>query len=239
MGEAAAEFTDTRSSCRILLTSYQCGAHGLILHAECSRVILLEPPLNPNTLFQAVARVHRLGQRSSQKVWSIVQEHTISRWIECNNTLKALPQFSAQLHDLLKPVVMAAQAKDDSEDDEAADQAEAEVIQQIAVDCLRHMLGQTASRLNVKDLDDLSLPQRGLDQMEACMTPRGRKRERARQDSPTEGRAGRKRTKATASEYKSADCVISDSEVEIRDNLLTLGQSTAAQKSGRQQSETR
>ena len=33
--EAAAEFADTRSSCRILLASYQCGAHGLNLHAEC------------------------------------------------------------------------------------------------------------------------------------------------------------------------------------------------------------
>ncbi|GAQ08097.1 hypothetical protein ALT_5418 [Aspergillus lentulus] len=86
--EAAAEFADTRSSCRILLTSYQCGAHGLNLHAECSCVILLEPSLNLNTLFQA-------------------------------------------------SMVMAAQAKDDGEDEEAADQAEAEVIQGAVVDCLR------------------------------------------------------------------------------------------------------
>ncbi|GFF90832.1 hypothetical protein IFM60648_09203 [Aspergillus lentulus] len=116
--EAAAEFADTRSSCRILLTSYQCGAHGLNLHAECG------------------------GTRPSQKVWSIFQEHTISRWLECNNPLKALPLFSAQLHDLLKSMVMAAQAKDDGEDEEAADQAEAEVIQGAVVDCLRRMLGQ-------------------------------------------------------------------------------------------------
>ncbi|KAF4231039.1 hypothetical protein CNMCM6805_000357 [Aspergillus fumigatiaffinis] len=150
-------------------------------HAECSRVILLEPPLNLNTLFQAVARVHRLGQRSSQKVWSIFQEHTISRWLECNNTLKILPQFSAQLHDLLKPMVMAARAKDGGEDEEAADQAEAE------------------------DLDDLGLPQRDLDRMKARVMLRGRKRERARQDSPTEGRARRKRTKATVSKRRGTE----------------------------------
>jgi hypothetical protein len=64
------------------------------------------------------------------------------------------------------------------------------------------MLGQTASRLNVKDLDDLGLPQRDLDRMKARVMLRGRKRERARQDSPTEGRARRKRTKATASKVK-------------------------------------
>jgi hypothetical protein len=56
--------------------------------------------------------------------------------------LKALPQFSAQLHDLLKPMVMAARANDDGEDEEAADQAEAEVILRAASDCLQRMLGQ-------------------------------------------------------------------------------------------------
>ncbi|EAW18836.1 uncharacterized protein NFIA_087920 [Aspergillus fischeri NRRL 181] len=54
----AAELTDAKSNTDILLT------HGLNLHSECSRVILLEPPLNMNTLFQVVDRVHRLGQRS-------------------------------------------------------------------------------------------------------------------------------------------------------------------------------
>ncbi|GIK00118.1 hypothetical protein Aspvir_004136 [Aspergillus viridinutans] len=43
----------------------------------------------------AVGRVHRLGQRSRQKVWLIFQEHTISRWVECNNMLKALPELAA------------------------------------------------------------------------------------------------------------------------------------------------
>jgi hypothetical protein len=44
------------------------------------------------------------------------------------------------------------------------------------------------------------------------MTPKG-KRERGREGSPTEAHARRKRTKATASKYKSAKYVISDSEV--------------------------
>ncbi|GFF45588.1 hypothetical protein IFM51744_06102 [Aspergillus udagawae] len=55
--------------------------------------------------------------------------------------LKAIPQFSAQLHDLLKPMVMAARANDDGEDEEAVDQAEAEVIERAASDCLQHGRG--------------------------------------------------------------------------------------------------
>lgn len=50
--------------------------------------------------------------------------HNIQR-LECNNTLKALPQFPAQLHDLLKPTVMATRAKNDGKDAEAANNAEA------------------------------------------------------------------------------------------------------------------
>ncbi|KAF7163391.1 hypothetical protein CNMCM6106_000341 [Aspergillus hiratsukae] len=90
--------------------------------------------------------------------------------------VKALPQLAAQLHDLLKPMVMTASSTQaTTDDDEAADTAEAEVIQRAAVDCLRRMLGQPASRLNVEDPDDLGLPQQDLDRMKARMTPKGRK----------------------------------------------------------------
>ncbi|GFF87009.1 LOW QUALITY PROTEIN: hypothetical protein IFM47457_07354 [Aspergillus lentulus] len=173
MGEAAeSEFTDTRSSCRILLTSYQCGAHGLNLHAKCSRVILLKPSRISIRFFRRWDASTASGSEAAR------------RGLECNNTLKALPQFSAQLHDLLKPIVMSTRVKDDGEDEEAADQAEAEVIQRAVVDCLRH---------------DLGLPQLDLDRMNARMTPRGRKRERARQDSQLRAARDAKCTKATAS----------------------------------------
>ncbi|KAH2400495.1 hypothetical protein KXV53_005296, partial [Aspergillus fumigatus] len=71
--EAAEQFISVDSKCDVLLTSYQCGAHGLNLHGQCSRVVLLEPPLNMNTLFQAVGRVHRLGQGVEQKAWILFQ----------------------------------------------------------------------------------------------------------------------------------------------------------------------
>jgi hypothetical protein len=80
-----------------------------------------------------VRRVHHRGQREPQKVWSLFQEHSISRWIECNNIVKALSQLAAQLHDLLRPMVLAARSTnvpdDDHTEDEVADLAETEVIQ--------------------------------------------------------------------------------------------------------------
>ncbi|GIK02484.1 hypothetical protein Aspvir_006540 [Aspergillus viridinutans] len=56
--------------------------------------------------------------------------------------------------------------------------AQADLIQTHAEECLRRMLGQSSSRLGVQALDDLGLPQRDIDRMKARMMPKGRKRER-------------------------------------------------------------
>lgn len=60
------------------------------------------------------------------------------------------------------------------------------------------MLGQASSWMGVQALDDLGLPQRDVDRMKDWMTPKGRKRERARQALLSEGRKRRKRAQATA-----------------------------------------
>ncbi|GFF36487.1 hypothetical protein IFM61606_06879 [Aspergillus udagawae] len=91
-------------------------------------------------------------QRDPQKAWTLFQEHSISRWIECNNVVEALPLLAAQLHDLLEPPVLAAQTRPA----DTADTIESvEEDGNHAEDCLRRMLDQLASRLGVKDLDDL------------------------------------------------------------------------------------
>lgn len=118
-------------------------------------MVLLEPPLNINTLFQAVGRVHRLGQGVEQKAWILFQEYSISRWIECNNVIKALPQLAASLYDLLKPLVVAATG---DTADSADKDAQAELIQIYAEACLRQMLGQALSQMGVQALDNLGLP---------------------------------------------------------------------------------
>ncbi|KAH1589656.1 hypothetical protein KXX44_009319 [Aspergillus fumigatus] len=197
--EAAKQFVSAKSNYNMLLTSYQCRAHGLNLHGQCSRVVLLEPPLNINTLFQAVGRVHRLGQGVKQKAWILFQEYSISHWIKCNNVIKALPQLAASLHNLLKPLVVAAMG---DTADSADDDAQAKLIQTHAKAYLRQMLGQSSSQLGVQALDDLGLPQQDLDWMKAQMTPKGHKQESGRQASPTKARAQQKRTKATASQVE-------------------------------------
>lgn len=88
---AAAWFTSATPGCVVLLTTFSCGALGLNLHGQCSRVIVVEPAPNSNVLFQAIGRVHRLGQREPQRVWILFGQHTIDRYIEANNSRKLLP----------------------------------------------------------------------------------------------------------------------------------------------------
>lgn len=94
--DAATKFTDPRSSCTVLLTTYNLGGMGLDLHRECSRVVLMEPALNLNAEFQAIGRVYRLGQREPQKVWRLFQDYTIAHWVEWNSQRRILPQVAAQ-----------------------------------------------------------------------------------------------------------------------------------------------
>lgn len=56
-------------SSQALVTTFNCGSIGLNLHDHCSRVVIMEPALNLNTLFQAIGRIHRLGQMEPQWVW--------------------------------------------------------------------------------------------------------------------------------------------------------------------------
>ncbi|RHZ60630.1 hypothetical protein CDV55_106811 [Aspergillus turcosus] len=63
---------------------------------------------------------------------------------------EALPQLAASLHDLLKPLVMAATTGDTPES--VNGDAEADLIQRHAAVCVRCMLGQSARQLGVQAL---------------------------------------------------------------------------------------
>ncbi|CAG8880968.1 unnamed protein product, partial [Penicillium egyptiacum] len=66
---AVARFNDPSSATQVLLTTFNCGATGLNMHAQCSRIIVMESALNHNSLFQTIGRIHRLGQRDEQRAW--------------------------------------------------------------------------------------------------------------------------------------------------------------------------
>jgi SNF2 family DNA or RNA helicase len=59
---AIQQFTNPESTTTILLTTYNCGVLGLNMHANCSRIVLLEASQNYNSVFQTIGRIHRLGQ---------------------------------------------------------------------------------------------------------------------------------------------------------------------------------
>jgi SNF2 family DNA or RNA helicase len=61
---------------RVILAQIVAGGVGLNMQ-EASAVIILEPQFNPATEYQAVARVHRMGQRSSVNVHRLIAENTI------------------------------------------------------------------------------------------------------------------------------------------------------------------
>ncbi|KAJ5162548.1 Helicase C-terminal [Penicillium capsulatum] len=102
---AISQFTNPDSTTTVLVTTFNCGALGLNMHGNCSRIVLLEGSQNYNSVFQTVGRIHRLGQSEAQKAWIVFQDHTIQRFSEHNCTKKILPQIAAQFRPWLQTQV--------------------------------------------------------------------------------------------------------------------------------------
>ncbi|KAF9893927.1 hypothetical protein FE257_008898 [Aspergillus nanangensis] len=152
------------SNMKVLLTTYYYAALGINLQTGCSNMIIAESPENLNTIFQAIGRIHRLGQQQPQRVWVLFQEHTIDRYAWFNNTRKALPAVSATLQHIIKPALSEHRARNDDEmevDTTQADRkgAERKLMERIADGHLQAALGQVRSRMdsgNPKDLGHTS-----------------------------------------------------------------------------------
>jgi SNF2 family DNA or RNA helicase len=68
------QFTDN-SSIRAILVSISCGGQGLDLTAA-NHAFLVEPQWNPMLEEQAMARVHRLGQKKAVRLVRLVMKDT-------------------------------------------------------------------------------------------------------------------------------------------------------------------
>ncbi|OQE14420.1 hypothetical protein PENFLA_c038G03647 [Penicillium flavigenum] len=101
---AIQRFANPNSTTTVLLTTYNCGALGLNMHAECSRVVLIEAAQNYNRVFQTVGRIHRLGQTQPQKAWLLFQDHTIQRLMKHNSTHPAHMPLSPPVEHSLNQV---------------------------------------------------------------------------------------------------------------------------------------
>ncbi|KAH1544827.1 hypothetical protein KXV92_009237 [Aspergillus fumigatus] len=85
-------------------------AHGLHLHGQCSRVVLLEPSLILTTVIQAPRRVLCLGQRVSQKAWTLFQGNSISHLTmdQVQQHRRGAPQLTPSFMTCSKPLLPAA-----------------------------------------------------------------------------------------------------------------------------------
>jgi hypothetical protein len=63
----------------------------------------MEPDQNINGQFQAIDRIHRIGQRRPQRVWILFMEHTINQYIDHKNFEKILPQIAGEQHQKFAP----------------------------------------------------------------------------------------------------------------------------------------
>ncbi|PYH93971.1 hypothetical protein BO71DRAFT_409703 [Aspergillus ellipticus CBS 707.79] len=46
---------------------------------------------------KAIGRVHRVGQKEPQKVWTFFSQNTVSRWMKANNAARIAPQICADI----------------------------------------------------------------------------------------------------------------------------------------------
>lgn len=68
-----------------------------------SNLVLMEPDQHINGQFQAIDRIHRIGQTQPQRVWILFMEHTINRYIDYKNFEKILPQIAGEQHQDFAP----------------------------------------------------------------------------------------------------------------------------------------
>ncbi|GLI77524.1 hypothetical protein PoHVEF18_005814 [Penicillium ochrochloron] len=103
--DIVASFKSAESEARVLLTTYRCGSLGLNDHRAFSNLVLMEPDQHINGQFQAIDRIHRIGQQQPQRVWILFMEHTINRYIDYKNIEKILPQIAGEQHHNFAPKI--------------------------------------------------------------------------------------------------------------------------------------
>ncbi len=91
---------------KLLLCQVIAGGLGLNMQAA-SGVIIAEPQFNPAVEYQAICRVHRMGQRSAVNVHRIIAQHTIEEDI-----VKLLVKKRQYMDDYARESLLKEQSED-------------------------------------------------------------------------------------------------------------------------------
>ena len=92
-----AEFNDTTSELRVLVTSDRITVPSLNLQQDCFHMLFADIPEEENTLNQCIKSIHRMGQRHAQKVWILTVDRTYDQVIQARAASKYLGQLAGSL----------------------------------------------------------------------------------------------------------------------------------------------
>jgi hypothetical protein len=93
---AIKRFNDPVHPAEVLVTSLQLAFQGINLHEACSDMILVESPSALNTIFQAMSRISRIGQRFPQSVWILTMGSSYDEYLEARAAGKYYAQLLAE-----------------------------------------------------------------------------------------------------------------------------------------------
>ncbi|KAL4949416.1 hypothetical protein BDW69DRAFT_188326 [Aspergillus filifer] len=114
---------------------------------------MLEPALNYGWLLHAIGRLHRLGQQEKQKEWILFADYTIDRYLECNNSHKAIPEFAGHLDEKAIDDLIEGGLKTDKDISKAVALGD---VYKFAADCaIMKCFVQIRSRMGMKYSNEL------------------------------------------------------------------------------------
>lgn len=150
-----AEFNDTTSELRVLVTSDRITVPSLSLQEDCFNMLFADIPEEENILKQCIKSIHRMGQRHAQKIWILTVDHTYDQVIQAKAASKYLGQLAGSLQ--FKPTLdEIEQAKKYLKDHGDTDRDPESYALDLKCQTLYMQLyGQRSSRHEWLNIDDL------------------------------------------------------------------------------------
>lgn len=66
------------------------------LQKACRDMVFIDPPINVNTMLQAIGRVFRIGQKHPQNIWILTADETYDQVKQHRAATKIISQIAGQ-----------------------------------------------------------------------------------------------------------------------------------------------